>query len=130
RKSKDLLSVNATPTIAEVSASDDGDLYDLILGDLPYGIDFYVELARAAKGPVLDICCGTGRILLPCTQAGAEVDGLDLFEGMLKRLRTKAAALKLNPHLYQADMSNFELPRHYALIMITFNAFVHNMTQE
>src|SRR5947209_18280302 len=63
-------------------------------------------------------------------QAGADVDGLDLFEGMLKTLRQKAAALHLAPNLYRADMSDFRLPRRYALIMITFNAFIHNVTQE
>ena len=30
----------------------------------------------------------------------------------------------------QADMSDFSLPRSYALVMIPFNAFIHNMTQE
>lgn len=122
--------MDTSTTAGEVSTFADGDLYDLMLGDLDYAVAFYVGLARAARGPVLDICCGTGRILLPCLQAGSDVDGLDLFEGMLKRLRTKAAALKLNPQLYQADMSSFELPRRYALIMITFNAFIHNLTQE
>src|SRR5262245_5134378 len=112
------------------SIFDDGELYDILLGDSPYGVDFYVQLAREAKGPILDICCGTGRILLPCLQAGADGDGLDLYEGMLRQLRDKAATLHLAPQLYQADMSDFQLPRHYALIMITFNAFIHNMTQE
>src|SRR5947209_9169629 len=63
-------------------------------------------------------------------QAGADVDGLDLFEGMLKTLRQKAAALHLAPNLYRADMSDFRLPRRYALVMITFNAFIHNLTQQ
>jgi SAM-dependent methyltransferase len=58
------------------------------------------------------------------------VDGLDLFEPMLDTLRKKAAALQLTPRLYRADMSDFRLPRRYALIMITFNAFIHNLTQE
>ena len=58
------------------------------------------------------------------------MDGLDLYEGMLNRLRQKAAALDLAPSLYRADMSDFRLPRRYALIMITFNAFIHNLTQE
>ena len=112
------------------STFDDGDAYDLVLKDIPYGLDFYVALARAAKGPVLDIACGTGRILLPSLQAGVDIEGLDLFEGMLKTLRAKAAALGLSPRLHQADMSDFSLPRSYALIMIPFNAFIHNMTQE
>ena len=43
------------------SVFDDGDVYDLVLKDVPYGLDFYVGLARDSKGPVLDIACGTGR---------------------------------------------------------------------
>src|SRR5688572_29338808 len=39
---------------------DDGEVYDLILKDIPYGFDFYTGLAKEAKGPVLDVCCGTG----------------------------------------------------------------------
>jgi SAM-dependent methyltransferase len=112
------------------SPFDDGELYDVILKDFTYGIDFYVDLAKRANGPVLDIACGTGRVLLPCLQAGADVDGLDFSEGMLSTLRKKAAALKLAPHVYRSDMSDFHLPRRYALIMITFNAFCHNLTQE
>lgn len=112
------------------SVFDDGELYDVVAHDITYGIDFYVALARQAKGPILDIACGTGRILLPCLQAGADGDGLDLFQPMLDRLQCKATALGLRPNLFRADMSDFRLPRRYALIMITFNAFIHNMTQE
>jgi SAM-dependent methyltransferase len=112
------------------SVFEDGDAYDLLIKDLPYGLDFYVGLAREVKGPVLDVACGTGRILLPCLEAGIDIEGLDLFEPMLKTLRANAAALGLSPRLHQADMSNFSLPRRFALVMIPFNAFIHNMTQE
>ena len=112
------------------SIFEDGDLYDLLLKDIPYGLDFYIGLAKEAKGPVLDIACGTGRILLPCLAAGVDIEGLDLFEPMLKTLRTKASAIGLSPRLMQADMSDFSLGRKFALVMIPFNAFIHNMTQE
>ena len=112
------------------SIFDDGDVYDLVLKDIPYGLDFYVTLRREASGPVLDVACGTGRILLPCLQAGVDIEGLDLFEPMLKTLRAKAAALGLSPRLHQADMSDFSVPRRFKLIMIPFNAYIHNMTQE
>lgn len=115
--------VDATPF-------DDGSLYDLILDGFTFGLEFYLGLAKAAQGPVLDVACGTGRIMLPCLQAGVDVEGLDLYPGMLKRLREKASALGLNPRLHEADMANFQLPRRYALIMIPFNAFVHNLTTE
>ena len=112
------------------SIFDDGDIYDLVGSALTYGLDFYVGLARAANGPVLDIACGTGRILLPCLQAGVDIEGLDLYEPMLKTLRAKASALGLTPRLHQADMSDFSVPRRFELVMIPFNAFIHNMTQE
>jgi SAM-dependent methyltransferase len=112
------------------SPFDDGEIYDAILGDLDYGIDFYVKQARQADGPVLDIACGTGRILLPCWMAGVPVDGLDSSRPMLDRLQQKADALHFMPKLYQADMAGFTLPHPYSLIMITFNAFGHNLTTE
>ncbi len=112
------------------SIFDDGDAWDLADKDNPYGLDFYSELAKKANGPVLDVACGTGRILLPSLQAGVDIEGLDLFEPMLKTLRSNAATLGLSPRLYQSDMSDFSLPRRYALVMIPCNSIVHNMTQE
>lgn len=111
------------------SPFDDGELYDYMMEGIDYGIDFYVALAREARGPVLDIACGTGRITLPCAQAGADIDGLDLYEPMLRRLRQRAGELRLKVNTFSGDMCDFHLPRRYALVMITFNAFIHNMTQ-
>ena len=118
------------PLADEPTPFDDGALYDLFFERLDLGLDFYLGLARAAGGPVLDVACGTGRIMLPCLKAGVDVEGLDLFPSMLARLRHKASALGFEPQLHEANMSSFRLPRRYALIMITFNAFVHNLTTE
>ena len=74
----------------EPSPFDDGELYDILCHGLDYGIDFYVGLPREAKGPVLEIACGTGRILLPVLQAGVDADGMDLFQPMLDTARRKA----------------------------------------
>lgn len=112
------------------SPFDNGDLYDVLCTGFTYGINEYVALAKAAKGRVLEIACGTGRVFLPCMQAGADIDGLDLFEPMMNRLRAKAAALNLTPQLFPSDMCQFKLPGQYALITITFNAFCHNLTQD
>lgn len=117
-------------TVEVSSPFDDGELYDAIFHNLDYAIEFYVNQARQAQGPVLDIACGTGRILLPCWIAGIPVDGLDHSAPMLARLKQKADALSFSPRLYQADMAQFSLPQQYQLIMITFNAFGHNLTQE
>lgn len=115
---------------AEATPFDDGALYDLVCGSIDFDLEFYLGLAKAARGPVLDVACGTGRILLPCLRAGVDIEGLDLFPAMLARLRQKAAVLGLNPTLHQANMASFRLSRPYALIMIPFNAFVHNLTAD
>jgi ubiquinone/menaquinone biosynthesis C-methylase UbiE len=67
--------MQSTPP-GEPSPWGDGELYDIMCQGLDYGIDLYVAPARAAKGPVLDIACGTGRVLLPVLQAGMDADGM------------------------------------------------------
>jgi SAM-dependent methyltransferase len=100
------------------------------MGHLDHDLDFYLALARSARGPVLDLCCGTGRVLLPCLKAGAEVDGVDLSPALLATASAKAAALGFSPRLEVGNMNNFRLGRQYALVIIPFNAFVHNLTTE
>jgi SAM-dependent methyltransferase len=109
---------------------DDGDLYDILFGDFGFDRDFYVELARQADGPVLEVACGTGRILVPCLQVGVDIEGLDLFPSMLRTLCAKAAALGLRPTVHEGDMRGFSLPRRYALIFVAFNGFVHCLTTQ
>jgi SAM-dependent methyltransferase len=112
------------------SPFDDGELYDTWLENYDGGLDFYKRLAAEARGPLLEVACGTGRVLLRLMQAGYDIDGVDLFESMLKQLRAKATARGLSPHVQQGDMAGFKMPRKYALVMIPFNAFIHNETQE
>jgi SAM-dependent methyltransferase len=122
--------INASTAPSVRSPFDDALLYDILFGDLEYDRNFYMELARLAAGPVLEVACGTGRILFPCLQAGTDIDGLDLSGPMLDILRRKTESLRLHPRLYQADMRDFTLPRRYRLIFIAFNGFVHNLTSE
>ncbi|QVL32521.1 class I SAM-dependent methyltransferase [Telmatocola sphagniphila] len=113
---------------ADSSPFDDGELYDLLFENFDYGLEYYLDLARRANGPILDIACGTGRIMIPCLQAGLEVEGLDLSAGMLQRLQSKAEKLGYKPTLHQASMNDFKIDRKFQLIVIAFNAFIHNMT--
>ena len=104
------------------------DLYDLLFDGYQVDLDFYLGAARAAAGPVLDLGCGTGRVLLPMLEAGIDVDGVDNAPEMLARLRVNARARGLTPRVELADMRRFPVPRRYALVMIPFNAFAHNLT--
>lgn len=102
--------------------------YDLMYSWYTPDLEFYVGAARAAGGPVLEVACGTGRVLLPTLEAGADIDGLDVHPGMLEVLRRKAAERGLHPHVVQADMRDFTMRRRYRLATIPFRAFMHLMT--
>ena len=78
------------------------DLYDHVV---PYrdrdDVNFFVALAKELEAPVLEIGCGTGRVLIPIAQAGIDVVGLDLSPTMLevcrRRLRTEPAETSAEP---------------------------------
>lgn len=91
-------------------------------------VEFYVDLARQADGPVLEVGCGTGRIFLQLLQAGVDAYGFDISEEMLDVLRQKAADVGMTPQVWQADMTDFTPEREYALIIVPFRTFLHNIT--
>ncbi|MGH9971290.1 MAG: class I SAM-dependent methyltransferase [Pyrinomonadaceae bacterium] len=112
------------------------DFYDYVV---PYrnrrDVDFFVELARDGAGPVLEVGCGTGRVLLPTARAGIEVVGLDSSPLMLSVCRNK---LSSEPESVQAkvialvegDMRAFELGREFSMVTIPFRPFQHLLTVE
>ena len=106
------------------------DLYDVMYSDISDDVAFWVGCARAAAGPVLELACGNGRLLVPCAAAGADIEGLDLTPAMVESLRGKLAAQRLRAAVAVGDMRDFTRPRRYALIFIAFNSFLHNLTQE
>ena len=111
------------------------DSYDVVYGRLRTNdIAFYVELARGANGPVLELGCGTGRILIPSALAGATITGLDHSELMLAACRHKVDSLPADVRarivLDAADMTDFSLGRRFGLITIPFRAFSHLITVE
>lgn len=78
---------------------------------------FYLDLVRRYGEPVLDIGCGTGRLLLDYANLGIDVDGIDNSPEMLSICRSKAQKLGLSPGIYQLDILNDELPRAYRTIL-------------
>lgn len=100
------------------------------LTDLP----FYLQLAEQAGGPVLEIACGTGRVLLPAARKGIEIYGVDNSAPMLAVLREHLAAepeeVQRHVHLYEGDMREFRLGREFPLVMIPFRPMQHMLTVE
>jgi len=105
-------------------------LYDLLYGHFSADVPLWLEHAREAPGPTLEVACGNGRILVPLRAAGIDIDGLDLDGAFLDDARRKLAANGLEATLVQGDMRDFRMPRRYGLIYIAFNSFQHNLTSE
>jgi SAM-dependent methyltransferase len=92
-------------------------------------LDFYREVARETGGPILELGCGTGRIVLPLAEEGHRIVGLDLSEAMLERARAKlagkAAEVQARVRLVRGDMTGFELAGKFRLVTIPFRPFQH-----
>jgi len=82
--------------------------------EVPY---FIKEIARFGE-PVLDLACGTGRVLIPLLQAGIDIDGCDVSGDMLHYCRERAIDEDFNPDLFEQPMHAFDLPRKYKTIFI------------
>jgi SAM-dependent methyltransferase len=107
---------------------DFGLLYDSVpLYVQRQDVAFYVDEANSARGTVLELGCGTGRILLPIARAGCTIVGVDNSRQMLARCRSKLATepaeVRQRVSLHQHDVRDFDLGASYALAIAPFRMF-------
>lgn len=94
------------------------------LEDLP----LYREMARRTGGPILELMCGTGRLLLPLAEDGYHLTGVDSSLPMLEVARATAAEAGLASRLtlLHGDARTIDLPpHHFALAFVAINSFMH-----
>jgi SAM-dependent methyltransferase len=104
----------------------DGSQYDAMVGALKMpDVPFYMEEAKRADGPVLELACGTGRLTLPIAQGGIEIVGLDQSASMLAYARAKAEKAGACISWIKADCRRFALERKFPLIFMAFNSMQH-----
>lgn len=103
--------------------------YDLTHADLTADIPFVLKLAKQANGSILELGCGSGRLLLPLAQAGFVVTGLDNSMEMLALAQAKVAeaseSIQGRVQLVPGDMISFAVNGSYPLIIIPYNTFMH-----
>jgi len=98
--------------------------YDEWLKERKDDIDYYSEIFKDFNGRILELACGTGRLLIPIAKSGVAIDGLDSSEGMLNVLRGKAENLGLNGiELHNQVMESFKLATQYEAIFIASGSF-------
>lgn len=101
--------------------------YDADFGQIDDDLPFYRELARRADGPILELMCGSGRLLVPLARAGYRITGVDISAGMLERARIhlEAAGLSGRVELLEADVCVHVPAGPFKLAIIALNSFMH-----
>lgn len=100
------------------------EVYDLSKPNPPKdAYAFYRHYADAAKGPILEPMCGTGRFLLPLLEEGFNVHGFDASDPMLEALCAKAKAKNLEVTAWKGFVEDLRRPEKYNLIFIPSGSF-------
>lgn len=95
-------------------------LYDWEHDHYTADVDLYLALAKRTGGPVLELACGTGRVLRPLVERGYEVTGVDHSEAMLARARSRIGGSG-RATLVRADMVGGIPDGRFGLIVIALN---------
>lgn len=114
---------------------DIGELYDHVGIYLARrDVDLYVSMAREAGGRVLELGCGTGRVLIPIARAGLAITGVDRSPAMLKRCREKIAreprGVRDRVTLIEGDMRSFDADGRFDLAIAPFRGAQHLVRNE
>ena len=98
--------------------------YDLYVRSFDADLEFYRQRCRK-KDSILEIGCGTGRILQDFLQHGFDVTGVDISDEMLTIAREKFADYCRSGQLYLKNHNFLEraLPEKYMKVLITFYTF-------
>ena len=102
--------------------------YDADFRDHSEDLSFYLALAQRTGGPLLELMCGTGRVLLPLAEAGYHITGVDSSPAMLTltRQRLTEAVLTDRATLLEGDVRDVPLPAgSFALAFVAINSFMH-----
>ena len=103
--------------------------YEEWAAEMTADIPFYVELAREADGPLVELGIGNGRVAIPVAQAtGRRVIGLDTSPAMLEQARARAAEAGVELDLRECDMRDLVLEEPAALVYCPFRALLHLRT--
>jgi SAM-dependent methyltransferase len=107
--------------------------YDLENAEFTEDLPCWADLARELGGPVLELGCGSGRVMLHLAREGFAVTGVDSSAAMLALARRR---LSLQPSiagkvtLLEDSFLHLRLKATFPLIILPFNTFAHMTAPE
>ena len=97
-------------------------LYDAQYHDFDADLPLWLARAREAGDPVLELGCGSGRVLLPLAQAGHRLAGVDHDSNMLELARRRLSSAGVEQvALIEADLSSFAIEERFKLALAPLN---------
>ncbi len=109
------------------------ELYDAEHSAFEEDVDLYLAMAEEIDGPLLELGCGTGRVLIPLAEAGFSITGIDTSAVMLKPAKEAVASLSPDGavHLVRLDMreANKAPGGPFGLAMFSLNGLMHIESQ-
>ena len=106
--------------------------YDAEHANFGDDLDMYQNFAEASGGPILELACGSGRVLVPLATLGYEMVGVDTSASMLAlaRQRIQVEVLNVRCELVQQDMTKMHLGRKFRMALIALGSFGHVITRK
>ena len=106
--------------------------YDIEHAHFEEDVDVYLNFAELSGSPLLELACGSGRLLLPLAEAGYEVTGVDNSANMLNlaEQRLQQAGLAARCTLVQQDMCSLHLDQKFRMAFIALGSFGHMITRK
>jgi SAM-dependent methyltransferase len=98
-------------------------LYDWEHDHYLVDVDVHIGFARRFGGPVLELACGSGRLLAPMAEAGFSVTGVDSSRPMLQRARDRLTRLGLDANLVQQRIEQLQLDNRFRTIILGLDSF-------
>ncbi len=83
--------------------------------------------AKLTGSPILELSCGTGRVLIDLAKRGYDITGLDNSREMLKIAEQKIKKMNLakKTKLVYGDMFDFDINKKFKLIIIPLTSFFY-----
>jgi SAM-dependent methyltransferase len=108
--------------------------YDLEHQSFTDDIDLYLQFIEAAGDPVLELGCGTGRIVRAIAEAGFDVTGIDSSAPMLAFARDALAAEEIEGEitLVEGDFEKNDVvtAESFGVAIVALDSLLHAQTQD
>lgn len=102
--------------------------YDLEFDEFDADVDLYLGYAERVGSPILELGCGTGRLLVPLARAGHEVGGIDYSESMISIARRRLQRAGFDDvEIRRGEMTDLSAypAGAYRLVLCAINSFLH-----